>query len=191
MLCVVAGLIGLIGLVAGCETKPDLIFQNRADTLISLRVTAGPGREIEILHKDTERERRAGQQRFVDRPAAELLGLSSDRNTFGPVRVNPREIVRFRLVDMENETPSAGAPVLQFEAASLLAIDDTDRARLPVYLPLPELVAVREIDGSLRFELPVGYRAGTGMAPASPDTPAGPLAGDPPEGDAAVGNPAR
>lgn len=159
----------LATIMVGCESGEVLLFQNRTGDLVSLRVTADHQRRLEVVHEDTERERRAGQQRFLRRPAAGLQGISADTQTFGPIRVNPDEIITLRVHKPKKDAPVPTSPVLYFEVAAVLSMGESVVEQW-IYEPMPELVALTATDRGFTFEFPIDYDPAP--AEASEGTPA-------------------
>lgn len=145
---------------AGCQRGVPFTLENRTDTLMAVRVVAEGGRTLVVDHEDEPDAERLGQRRFASRPASGLTGLSIDQRSFGPMRLNPGEAVRFRVLSprraaAQTETGVSG-PAIHLKAAPILSSQERD-IHSALHEPLPKMVVIEGSDERYRFEVSDEY----------------------------------
>lgn len=157
-LLVALGLLCTLGLSA-CTGGKELRFENRTGTLMTVRIEARDGRSMRIELDEAPNAAELGQQRFADRPAGGLRGLSPDGSSFGPMRINPGETVVFRIQDPKGVTPGTikpGDEALWFQVSPILSRRETVIEHV-LYEPIPPRLVLVETTSGYRFEVPADF----------------------------------
>lgn len=152
--------VGSAALAMGaCQQGETLRFENRTGSLMTVRIEARGGRTMSINIQEPPNAEALGQERYADRPAGGLRGLSADGSTFGPMRINPGEIVSFQIQNPSDVTPSAirpGDEAIWFQVSPILSRRETVLEYV-LFEPLPPQLVLVESSGGYRFEVPTSF----------------------------------